>query len=185
MSEEEYYKDNEMYKYLKEHAYISYNKKSNHQFELSVERAQCIANKYHNLTEELQQEKKQLKKDINRILENNYTEEQLDFAVNEVKEQVKAEQQLTDMLHNNIDKLRVKNYELCEENKQLKEELQQFQYDFEKQEAEVFNELEQAINELDLSDKTKEYLIDLMNKDVNIVFGIVEDKIQELKEKYK
>ena len=74
---------------------------------------------------------------------------------------------------------------LEEENKQLKEELQQFQYDFEKQEAEVFNELEQAINELDLSDKTKEYLIDLMNKDVNIVFGIVEDKIQELKEKYK
>ena len=74
---------------------------------------------------------------------------------------------------------------LKQENQQLKEELQQFQYDFEKEEAEVFNELEQAINELDLSDKTKEYLIDLMNKDVNIVFGIVENKIQELKEKYK
>lgn len=84
-------------------------------------------------------------------------------------------------------------YKLEQGNKQLKEELQQFQYDFEKQEAEVFNELEQAINELDLTDKTKEYLIDktkeylieLMNKDVIIVFGIVEDKIQELKEKYK
>ncbi len=32
---------NDMYNYLKEHAYISKNKKSNYQFELSEERAEC------------------------------------------------------------------------------------------------------------------------------------------------
>lgn len=48
---------NKMYEYLKNHAYISYNKKSTYQFELSEERAECIANKYDNLTKELQQEK--------------------------------------------------------------------------------------------------------------------------------
>ena len=51
---------NKMYEYLKNHAYISYNKKSNYQFELSEERAQCIANKYDNLTDKLQQENKYL-----------------------------------------------------------------------------------------------------------------------------
>ncbi len=51
---------NKMYEYLKKHAYISYNKKSNYQFELSEERAQCIANKYDNLTDKLQQENKYL-----------------------------------------------------------------------------------------------------------------------------
>lgn len=40
---------NEMYKYLKKHSYISENKKSNSQFELSEERAECIANKYDSL----------------------------------------------------------------------------------------------------------------------------------------
>lgn len=52
---------NKMYEYLKNHAYISYNKKSTYEFELSEERAQCIANKYDSLTDELQQENKQLK----------------------------------------------------------------------------------------------------------------------------
>lgn len=51
---------NKMYEYLKNHAYISYNKKSTYQFELSEERAQCIANKYDSLTDELQQENKYL-----------------------------------------------------------------------------------------------------------------------------
>lgn len=46
---------NKMYEYLKNHAYISYNKKSTYEFELSEERAECIANKYDSLTEELQQ----------------------------------------------------------------------------------------------------------------------------------
>ena len=52
--------------------------------------------------------------------ENSYTEEQLDFAVNEVKEQLKAEHQLTNQLHNEIDKLRIKNYELQQEKEDYK-----------------------------------------------------------------
>lgn len=55
---------NKMYEYLKNHAYISYNKKSTYQFELSEERAECIANKYDNLTKELQQENKQLQEEL-------------------------------------------------------------------------------------------------------------------------
>ena len=52
---------NKMYEYLKNHAYISYNKKSTYEFELSEERAKCIANKYDSLTDELQQENKILR----------------------------------------------------------------------------------------------------------------------------
>lgn len=52
---------NKMYEYLKNHAYISYNKKSTYEFELSEERAECIANKYDSLTDELQQENQELK----------------------------------------------------------------------------------------------------------------------------
>lgn len=44
---------NEMYKYLEQHSYISENKKSNYQFELSKERAECIVNKYNYLVEDL------------------------------------------------------------------------------------------------------------------------------------
>ncbi len=55
---------NEMYKYLKEHSYISQNKKSNYQFELSKERAECIANKYENLINDLQQENQKLKEEL-------------------------------------------------------------------------------------------------------------------------
>lgn len=58
---------NKMYAYLKEHAYVSENKHSNYQFELSEERAKCIANKYNSLTEELQQENKQLKDNWNSL----------------------------------------------------------------------------------------------------------------------
>ncbi len=60
---------NKMYEYLKKHAYISYNKKSTYEFELSEERAKCIANKYDNLIEELQQENKQLKDNWNMLKE--------------------------------------------------------------------------------------------------------------------
>lgn len=60
---------NKMYEYLKEHAYVSENKHSNYQFELSEERAKCIANKYNSLTEELQQENKQLKDNWNKLKE--------------------------------------------------------------------------------------------------------------------
>lgn len=55
---------NEMYKYLKEHSYISRNKKSNYQFELSSERAECIANKYESLINDLQQENQDLKEQL-------------------------------------------------------------------------------------------------------------------------
>lgn len=51
---------NKMYEYLKNHAYISYNKKSTYEFELSEERAECIANKYDSLTDELLQKNKKL-----------------------------------------------------------------------------------------------------------------------------
>lgn len=60
---------NKMYEYLKNHAYISYNKKSNYQFELSEERAKCIANKYDSLTCELQKENKKQKEVINKAIE--------------------------------------------------------------------------------------------------------------------
>ena len=65
-----------MYDYLKEHAYISKNKKSNYQFELSEERAECIANKFNSLVidlyqnqwlgriQDLEQENQELKKQL-------------------------------------------------------------------------------------------------------------------------
>lgn len=67
---------NKMYEYLKNHAYISYNKKSTYEFELSEERAECIANKYDSLTEELQQENKQLKDLIDTILNFSFFKEE-------------------------------------------------------------------------------------------------------------
>lgn len=60
---------NEMYKYLKEHSYISQNKKSNYQFELSKERAECIANKYENLINDLQQENQELRQQVYELVE--------------------------------------------------------------------------------------------------------------------
>ena len=59
---------NKMYEYLKTMLTYHIIKKSTYQFELSEERAKCIANKYDNLTEELQQENKQLKDLIDTIL---------------------------------------------------------------------------------------------------------------------
>lgn len=67
---------NDMYDYLKEHAYISKNKKFNYQFELSEERAECIANKFNSLVidlyqnqwlgriQDLEQENQELKKQL-------------------------------------------------------------------------------------------------------------------------
>lgn len=45
-------KENKMYDYLLNHNYISENKKSNYQSELSIERAECIANKFKSLIDE-------------------------------------------------------------------------------------------------------------------------------------
>ena len=57
---------NEMYKYLREHSYISENKKSNYQSELSEQRAECIANKYNSLVQDLKQENQKYKEVINK-----------------------------------------------------------------------------------------------------------------------
>lgn len=60
---------NKMYEeYLKNHAYVSYNKQSTYDFELSEERAKCIANKYDSLTCELQKENKKQKEVINKAM---------------------------------------------------------------------------------------------------------------------
>jgi len=56
-----------MYEYLEEHAYISKNKKSNYQFELTQERAECIANKHNSLCEEKDKEIERLNNIINEI----------------------------------------------------------------------------------------------------------------------
>ncbi len=57
-------KENKMYDYLLNHNYISENKKSNYQSELSIERAECIANKYNLLVEEENSNLKQALIDI-------------------------------------------------------------------------------------------------------------------------
>lgn len=92
---------NKMYEYLKEHAYVSENKNSNYQFELSKERAECIANKYNSLTEELQQENKQLQEELewtigivehNRIISGKNKEiHQLKNNWNKLKDYIKTE----------------------------------------------------------------------------------------------
>ena len=56
-------------------------------------------------------------------------------------------------------------------------DLKQFEYDYEQKQIDYFNELEEAINEVDLSNETKQHLIELMYKDINILFGFVEEKI--------
>ena len=58
---------NEMYDYLKDHNYISENKKWNRQSELSEDRAECIANKYHSLTKEMQRENERYKEVIDKL----------------------------------------------------------------------------------------------------------------------
>lgn len=80
---------NKMYEYLKNHAYISYNKKSTYQFELSEERAQCIANKYDSLTDELQQENKYLEQQCKKQKE----------VIDKIKEWINTVQQNKDNKH--------------------------------------------------------------------------------------
>lgn len=63
-----------------------------------------------------------------------------------------------------------------------KEDLRQFQYDYEEKQYVCFDELEGLINEVDLSDKTKQWLIDIMYKDINRLFGFVEERINNLVE---
>lgn len=60
---------NEMERYLYNHAYVSNVKTCNRQFELSKERAECIANKYNNLVKEKDKEIERLNNIINKIEE--------------------------------------------------------------------------------------------------------------------
>ena len=57
-----------------------------------------------------------------------------------------------------------------------REQLNQFIIYFEDKISIYFDELEEAINEVDLSNETKKHLIAIMNKDCNRVFGFVEEK---------
>ncbi len=82
---------NKMYEYLKNHAYISYNKKSTYEFELSEERAKCIANKYDSLTDELLQENKQLKEKLDCDLQWAFKYEKQVDNWNKLKEYIKQE----------------------------------------------------------------------------------------------
>lgn len=60
---------NKMYEYLEEHNYISKNENKDplRQQELSTTRAECIANKYDSLTNELQQENRQLNEEYTKV----------------------------------------------------------------------------------------------------------------------
>lgn len=70
---------NEMYKYLQEHSYISENKKSNYQSELSEQRAECIANKYNSLVQDLKQENRKYKEVIDKLEKKIELVKQYDF----------------------------------------------------------------------------------------------------------
>ena len=94
-------------KEIQEHTYISENKKSNYQFELSKERAECIANKYNSLVKELQQENQQLR-------ENNLSMQE---------EMARTWKKLDNLQEIEKEHKRI-NGELREENKQLKEQLE-------------------------------------------------------------
>lgn len=93
---------NEMYEYLKEHAYVSRNKQSNYQFELSEERTKCIANKHNSLIKDLKQENKQLKDNWNELKEyvNKMHEYFLYTDVNEIYKQSMKEDNLFPNLFN-------------------------------------------------------------------------------------
>ena len=63
---------NEMENYLYNHAYVSNIKICNRQFELSKERAECIANKYNSLVEEKDKEIERLNNIIDELEEVSY-----------------------------------------------------------------------------------------------------------------
>ena len=71
--------ENKMYEYLLEHNYISKNENKNplRQQELSKERAECIANKYNSLVEELQNNWNELKKWLEKQLGKGFSENEI------------------------------------------------------------------------------------------------------------
>ena len=97
---------NKMYEYLQEHTYISENKKSNYQFELSKERAECIANKYNSLVKELQQENQQLREsNLSMQEEMARTWKKLDNLQEIEKEHQKTNGELREAIKEVLDKL--------------------------------------------------------------------------------
>lgn len=106
---------NEMYKYLKEHNYISKNENKDplRQQELSTARAECIVNKYINLTEQLQQENKQLKNNIN----------QMNDSVDKLQKELNEENLQCSKYAIEINDLKEKNKQLKDNWNKLKEDL--------------------------------------------------------------
>ena len=128
---------NDMYDYLKEHAYISKNKKSNYQFELSKERAECIANKFSSLVidlyqnqwlgriQDLEQENQELKKKLEEKIisemklkdelfnkRKEYQETYKDVRI-EIKEYKKQQKEFIEWLENEIALWERKTYEIA------------------------------------------------------------------------
>lgn len=152
---------NEMYEYLKNHAYISYNKKSTYQFELSEERAECIANKYDSLTDNLQQENKILKENA----------EHNDKVVDKVNWENMLLKKENQHLKNDINKLQK---ELNEENLQCSKS------------SIEFNDLKEKNKQIkDNWNKLKKYIKTEIPEDVFIDtewFISILDKMQELEQ---
>lgn len=95
---------NKMYEYLEEHAYISKNKKSNYQFELSKARAECIANKYNSLCEEKDKEIERLNKECDAYMK---IATKKDNIINELEkyfnEQIQKSWEIEEQCYENIE----------------------------------------------------------------------------------
>lgn len=89
---------NEMYKYLEEHNYISKNENKDplRQQELSITRAECIANKYDSLIDELQRENQLLRIQISAREE---VCNRLESNWNKLKEMIKSKSELKQKCH--------------------------------------------------------------------------------------
>lgn len=119
---------NKMYEYLKNHAYISYYKKSTYEFELSEERAECIVNKYNSLTDELQQENKRLNGAIQTydiLLKANIEENEI------LKEDIKKLQKELNEENLQCSKNAIEINDLKENNKELKDNWTKLKKDLE------------------------------------------------------
>lgn len=148
---------NKMYEYLKNHAYISYNKKSTYEFELSEERAKCIVNKYDSLTDELQRENKYLERQC---------QKQKEVVLSEIENLQEENKKLTGAIQT-YDILLKAN---TEENKQLKDNL---------------NKLKKYIKETKLKEFEKSYgkrYSKTFAQAEIIVCNMILDKIQKLEQ---
>lgn len=174
---------NKMYEYLKNHAYISYNKKSTYEFELSEERAKCIANKYDSLTDELQKENKKLNGAI----------QTYDILLKANVEENKQLQQENKILRENaenndkvVDKVNWENQLLKKENHQLQERIEYLERSNNRREDTIL-EQRQEISDLEGNwNKLKEYIRkNIIYDDVGMKIldpSPLEDYIQELEQ---